>query len=308
MKDVCLLEDCGRSQRYSSGFCAKHHAQFLNGVIDSEGNQLRPLRRNVNPPEECIVLGCTGTPVARGFCGRHYSQWRRGIFDDKGAQTRPPQEKRTQVGACLVEGCGEKKRSRGFCRKHYSRWRSGIIDETGETVRPLERRAAYGDQPCKIEKCALPASSLGFCERHYQQYKRKFIDVDGRVLRKKGKRLPRKGYRYVTGGYVKVMMKDHPHHDKDGYVMEHRLVMEKHLGRLLDRKERVHHVNGKKDDNRIENLQLMSSQREHPPFYEHTGSVEEALDTLDKLINRNMTNGPQIKKRLQRIARRLPVR
>lgn len=60
-----------------------------------------------------------------------------------------------------------------------------------------------------------------------------------------------------SDGYIKVYCPDHPMATKDGYVMEHILVMEKKIGRYITRDEVVHHKNKIRDDNRIENLELM---------------------------------------------------
>ena len=53
-----------------------------------------------------------------------------------------------------------------------------------------------------------------------------------------------------------VMVKDHPRAHQNGYVFEHTLVMEESLGRYLHPDENVHHRNGVRVDNRIENLEL----------------------------------------------------
>lgn len=69
------------------------------------------------------------------------------------------------------------------------------------------------------------------------------------------------GRTLTTEGYIKIKMRNHPFCDSQGYVLEHRLVMEDKLNRLLNIDEIVHHINGIRTDNRIENLELTTQEK-----------------------------------------------
>jgi len=77
------------------------------------------------------------------------------------------------------------------------------------------------------------------------------------------------GWKINKNGYKEILIQPddffYPMVKKDGYVLEHRLVMARSLGRNLHRWEIVHHRNGKRQDNRTENLQLVSSNK-HDQF------------------------------------------
>ncbi len=71
----------------------------------------------------------------------------------------------------------------------------------------------------------------------------------------------------ISNGYVMRYAPNHPHarrvHKSGGYVQEHRLVMEEHLGRLLLPGEVVHHKDSDRANNAIDNLELYSENSEH---------------------------------------------
>lgn len=105
-----------------------------------------------------------------------------------------------------------------------------------------------------------------------------------------GKRIKR-GYRWMnSNGYVLVKLQPDdfffPMVGKDGYVLEHRLVMAKHIGRCLQSWEIVHHKNSIRGDNRTENLQLVTDDR------------HKQISILEAKIARLQKENEQLRKRL----------
>jgi len=114
------------------------------------------------------------------------------------------------------------------------------------------------NRPAKYCSFVCNGKSTGFKNGH------KFIGGEKGWI-KKGQRLSPKtefqkksGKWKTAGGYIRLYMPNHPSASKDGSVLEHRVVLENKVGRLLNRNEIAHHINGIKTDNRPDNLELMA--------------------------------------------------
>lgn len=143
---------------------------------------------------------------------------------------------------CTERSCDSPVSGGGLCAEHYTTaFRQGF--------RANGQRA----KPCAVEGCEKPLRSRGYCASHYSLWRRYGApEAPERPAPTHKKREP--------SGYVSVKVPDgHPMAMSNGYALEHRLVMSEHLGRPLLKSENVHHRNGVKDDNRLENLELWTT-------------------------------------------------
>jgi len=78
-----------------------------------------------------------------------------------------------------------------------------------------------------------------------------------------------RGGKCKSRGYILIFNANHPYSNSKGYIPEHRFLVEQILGRYLTKSEKVHHLNGIKSDNRIENLYLFPNNIEHSRYHKN---------------------------------------
>lgn len=118
---------------------------------------------------------------------------------------------------------------------------------------------------------------LGLCSPCYHmQYRRKKMGIDVNTPRLVGKR--NSGHICKKDGYKLVYKPLNENSNKNGIIREHRYIMQQYIGRPLRPSETVHHVNGIRTDNRIENLELWDSS--HPPGQRVEDKIQWCIEFL----------------------------
>ena len=169
---------------------------------------------------------------------------------------------------CSVNGCERAARCKGFCGMHYRRWKDGGDPGTNQ---PKTKKLYI---VCSINGCNRQVQKQRLCSMHLRRLGHS-RPVGSCHTRSDEFRL---NGSLTTKGYRVIYRPDHPNANKHGAVAEHVAVMSERLGRPLRPGETVHHINGIRDDNRLENLELWT--RSHPPGQRITDRIADAVELL----------------------------
>ncbi len=151
---------------------------------------------------------------------------------------------RRSPSKCEFDGCENYIHAHGLCGGHEQQMKRGV---------PLAPLGHYLRKARTCDHCAEPVVAHGRCASHHYRWYR-YGDPNAVPIHQR----PRER-KIDSGGYARIYMPEHPRAYKDGRYLEHRIMMERIIGRLLYDDENVHHINGIRDDNRPENLELWVS-------------------------------------------------
>lgn len=141
----------------------------------------------------------------------------------------------------------------------------------------MARRSFVNSKPCTVPGCDREQVGRGWCDGHYSRWRTKgdlLVDVPLKSYDKnRDFYISKEGYRYIKAP-------DHPNANQNGWVLEHRKIMSDNLSRPLTDVETVHHKNGVRVDNRVENLELRNGQ--HGAGQTVEDKVEYAIQILSE--------------------------
>jgi hypothetical protein len=157
------------------------------------------------------------------------------------------------------------------------------------------RRARYCNKDCylaahkaKFEDAVCPICNTTFKRPANREQVKQFCSPKCQY-----KNNEKQGHKYVTPqGYVAIKVGKHPMAYSDGYILEHRLVMSQHLGRALATDEHIHHIDGNKQNNSIENLQIIENS-EHQILHESSCRLNTA-EAIEKRVKTRWGPKPKI--------------